>query len=259
VIPQRGGRYRHENPDVGLSSSPLVVDDLVIVAAAGSLIAYDLATGDPRWSVPAGSGCYSSPHLVEIDGIAQVLLQNEAGASSVTPADGTLLWEHSWPGCPIVQPALIAYGDILISVDDRSGVRGLAVANGPGGWTVEARWTSDRLRPYFNDSVIHNGHAYGFDGRSVACIDIEDGTRKWRGGRYGRGQLVLLADQDLLLVVSEKGTLALVNAAPDRFAQLARFPAIQGKTWNHPVLAGDVLLVRNAQEMAAFRLSLAGG
>ena len=245
-------------PIWGFSSSPLIVDDLVIVAAAGSLIAYDLTTGEPRWFSSVGGDCYSSPHLLHIDGIAQILLLNEAGVSSVAPADGTLLWEHPWPGHPIVQPTQIADGDILISADERSGVRLITVAHGPGGWTTKERWTSVRLKPYFNDSVIHNGHAYGFDGPILACIDVENGERKWKGGRYGRGQFVLLADQDLLLVLSEKGELALVVATPDQFTELARFPAIKGKTWNHPVLVGNVLLVRNGQEMVAFRLSLAG-
>jgi outer membrane protein assembly factor BamB len=246
-------------PTWGFSSSPLVLDDMVIVAAAGSLIAYDLVSGEPRWSNPAGGDCYSSPHLLQIDGIAQILLLNEAGARSVAPADGSLLWEYPWPGHPIVQPALTGDGDILITADEKSGVRRITVARGPGGWTIEERWASVRLKPYFNDSVIHNGHAYGFDGPFLACIDFEDGTRKWKGGKYGRGQFVLLPDQDLLLVLSEKGELALVEATSDQFTELARFPAIKGKTWNHPVLVGNVLLIRNSQEMVAFRLSLAGG
>ncbi len=246
-------------PVWAFSSSPLVVDDVVIVAASGALVAYDLATGDPRWFGPPGGEGYSSPHLLTIDGVAQILQLSGDGATGVALADGTLLWEHPWPGYPIVQPALTADGDVLISVSAVSGTRRIAVAHGPGGWTVEERWTSLRLKPYFNDFVVHEGHAFGFDGSILACIDLEDGKRKWKGGRYGHGQLVLLADQDLLLVLSERGELALVAAVPDQFTELARFPAIEGKTWNHPVLVGDVLLIRNGQEMAAFRLSLAGG
>jgi hypothetical protein len=244
-------------PYWGFSSSPLVVDDVVIVAASGTLVAYDLATGDPRWSRPDSSASYSSPHLLTIDGVAQILQLNADGVTSVTPTDGTLLWKHAWPGYPIVQPTLTADGDILISVTSESGTRRLAVAHGPGGWTIEERWTSKGLKPYYSDLVVHDGHAFGFDGSMLACIDVEDGKRKWKGGRYGAGQIFLLADQDLLLVLSEQGELALVNAAPDKFTELARFPAIEGKTWNHPVLVGDVLLVRNGQEMVAFRLSIA--
>jgi hypothetical protein len=146
-------------------------------------------------------------------------------------------------------------GAILISVDNMSGLRRLAVAHGPGGWTSEERWTSTGLKPYFSDFVIHKGHAYGFDGAILSCIDLQDGQRKWKGGRYGQGQLVLLPEQDVLLVLAEEGDLALVGATTDGFKELARFPAIKGKTWNHPVLAGDVLLARNGEEMAAFRLA----
>jgi outer membrane protein assembly factor BamB len=246
-------------PNWGLAGSPLVVDDLVIVAAAGRLVAYDLATGDLRWLGPAGGGGYSSPHLLTISGVKQIILLHGDGATSVAPAAGTQLWEYHWDSDGIVQPALTADGDILIGSGSgiggsATGVRRIALANGPRGWTTQERWASVGLKPYFNDFVVHKGHAFGFDGSHLACIELADGKRKWKGGRYGHGQVILLPDQDLLLVLSEKGELALVAATGDDFRELARFPAIQGKTWNHPVLAGDVLLVRNDQEMAAFRL-----
>ena len=249
-----------EVPTWGFAASPLIIDDLVVVAAAGRLAAYGAEKGDLRWIGPARGGGYSSPHRWMAGGVPQVLLVNDTGVTSVAPATGTVLWEHAWPGAAIVQPAILADNSVLVGTASASGglgIRRLAVAGGPGQWTVGEGWTSTGLKPYFNDFVIHRGHAFGFDGSILACVDLQDGTRRWKGGRYGNGQLVLLANQDLLLVLSEDGELALVAAVPDGFRELARMPAIEGKTWNHPVLAGDVLLVRNGEEMAAFRLPLA--
>jgi len=238
------------------TSSPLVVDDLVIIAVSGTLAAYDIATGEPRWVGPDGGGSFSSPHLMTIHGVRQILLISRVGVTSFAPTDGTILWKYPWGVERIVQPAITTDGELLLSDGGGKGIRRIGVTSGPDGWTVKERWTSKRLRPNFNDFVIHKGHAFGFNGSSLACIDIKTGKRKWKGGRYG-GQLILLADQDVLLVLSEKGELALVEAVSDKLTELAQFPAIEGKTWNHPILAGDILVVRNTQEMAAFRLSLA--
>jgi hypothetical protein len=224
---------------------------------------YDLATGDPRWTGPKLLGSYSSPHRVTIDGVTQVILLTGSGAASVDPATGAVLWQNEWTdgGTTIVQPAVIDGSDILITTASAMGglgVRRLHVTRGTGAlWTVEERWTSNGLKPYFNDYVIHKGHAIGFDGNILASINLEDGKRDWKGGRYGNGQLLLLPDQDLLLVISEEGELVLVSALPDKHTEIARFPALDGKTWNHPVIVGDILLVRNGEEMAAFRLAIA--
>ena len=248
-----------EVPMWGFSSSPLVVDQIVIVATAGTLAGYAAATGRLRWVGSHNGVSYSSPQLVTIDGVQQAVLL--AGkAMSVAPADGKILWQHEWEGGAIVQPAVIGDGDLLISsmaITGGTGIRRLTVKRGADGWNVVERWTSTALKPYFNDYVIHKGFAFGFDGNILASVDITDGARKWKGGRYGSGQLILLVDQDLLLVLSEEGELALVNATPDTFTEIARASALEGKTWNHPVLVGDVLLVRNGEEMAAFRLARA--
>jgi len=169
-------------PGWGFASSPLVVDDVVMVAVGGIVAAYDSATGNPRWSGAgrAGGENYSSPHLLSIDGVEQVLLMSATGATSVEPASGKVLWEHGWPGAPIVQPAQTEDGDVLISTAGGSGALGLrrlAVAKGPGGWSLEERWTSSALKPYFNDFVVQRGHAFGFDGSILASVDLVDGAR----------------------------------------------------------------------------------
>ena len=246
-------------PDWGFSSSPLVVNDLVIVAASGTMAAYDLETGERRWIGPRLLGSYSSPHLATIDSVQHVVLLSGNGATSIAPATGTVLWEHKWGDGPtITQPAVTAEGDVLINTMAATGglgIRRLALTQNAGAWSAEERWTSIGLKPYFNDFVVHKGHAYGFDGAILSSIDLADGQRKWKGGRYGNGQLVLLAEQDLLLVISEDGQLALVSATPDKYTEIAMME-LNGKTWNHPVVVRDILLLRNGEEMAAFRLPM---
>jgi hypothetical protein len=192
-----------------------------------------------------------------IDNVKHILFMNKAGVTSRKPYDGKVLWDLPESGVRVIQPALINENDILVDAGDAKGVRRISVKNGSGDCTIEELWTSNKLRPNHNDLVVHKGHAYGFEGPGLICMDISNGDRKWRGGRYG-GQFLLLADQDLLLILSEEGELALVKADPEQFEEFARFPAIEGKTWNHPVLVNDILVVRNTQEMAAFRLALEG-
>lgn len=241
----------------GYTSSPLVVDSLVIVGIVGKLAAYDLETGEPRWFGPDGGFGYSSPQLFTIEGVPQVLLMSQAGTISIEPASGRILWEYPWPAEDrILQPALIEGSDLLLS-KGYEGVRRVSVSQNEDEYAVRELWTSTEMKVDFNDQVIHNGYAYGYDGPYLTCLDLNSGKRMWKGNRY-RGWNIILADQGLILVLSEKGDLALVNASPDTFTELGKIQAIEGRTWNHPALAGNIVLVRNSEEMAAFRLSPAG-
>jgi len=252
-------------PDWGFASSPLVVAGRVIVYAGGAdgkgVAAYDAANGEPSWFAPAGAPSYSSPHRATIDGVEQVLMLTGGGATSLEPLTGRVLWDYAWPldgAARVVQPHVDDEGRVLIGTGFGQGVRSIRVSRDGDLWTIVEGWTSRNLKPYYNDFVAHRGHLYGFDGSIFACIDAETGERKWKRGRYGNGQVLLLADQDLLLVLSESGELVLVGADPDDFREVARVPAVQGKTWNHPVLVGDRLYVRNGEEAVAFRLPVSG-
>ena len=108
------------------------------------------------------------------------------------------------------------------------------------------------MKNQFTSSVLHEGFIYGLDEAILACIDASTGELKWKGGRYGYGQ-VMLADGHLI-VLTESGELALVRATPEGHQEIVRFPALEGKTWNHPAIADGYLLVRNINEMAGFDL-----
>ena len=238
----------------GFTGSPIVTGNRVIISLSGKPVAYDASTGEPAWFGTDGGNSYSSPHMVSINGIQQVLLLSKAGLTSLEPENGAVLWKYE---CPItdriLQPALTAEGDLLL-ISENMGLRRISVSKPDGTWRIREVWSSGEVQQNFNDLVVHKGFAYAFDGPSLACIDLTDGSRKWKGSPY-RGFSLLLADQDLLLVLTEKGDLAMTGATPDQFRELGRIPAIKGKTWNHPAMAGNVIVVRNAREMAAFRLA----
>lgn len=243
-----------EPPGWGFSASPLVHNGSVLIAAAGTVLAYNDADGTVLWQSEKDKNGYNSPQSVILDGVPQILILNGHGVAGLEPTSGKTLWSFELPGLGIIQPTMLSDKEVLISGGSNQPLYRLNLQRKDDAWQVTTVWESRGLKPYFNDIVKHGEVVYGFDGHIMSAVNLTDGSRAWKGGRYGHGQCLLLADQDLLLVLSEKGELAMVSATPDRFKELARFPAITGKTWNHPVLIDNVVLVRNAQEMAAYAL-----
>lgn len=251
-----------EPPIWGFSSSPLVVDGTVIVHAGGKddkgLLAFDTETGDLKWSAPAGDHSYSSPALLTIAGQPVIAMLTNKELNLLNPADGKVLlsYDCASEGQRVLQPQLVGEDEILIATGMGKGMQKIHVTNKDGKWTAEEVWTAKGLKPDFNDYAIYEGHAYGFDGTIFTCIDLKDGKRKWKAGRYGKGQVLLVKDSGHLLVIGEEGAVVLLKADPASHQELATFQALEGKTWNHPVLIGDRLYVRNSAQAAAYKLPI---
>ncbi|MBX9579582.1 MAG: PQQ-like beta-propeller repeat protein [Gemmataceae bacterium] len=248
----------------GYASSPLVTDGVVIVYAGGpggkGTAAYRVDTGVLAWAAGNAAHGYSSAHPAALGGVPQALMVSDYGVESFNPADGRVLWEHKWHVAGmnrVTQPAILSDTDLLVftGVGPQQGTRRLRVTKNPDGWDVRPVWTSRDLKPYYNDGVVHGGHAYGFDDARLACIDLETGERLWQHGGYKHGQVLLLADPGVLLVQAEFDRVALVRATPDGHEELAQFPTLPGKTWNHPVVAHGRLYIRNGEWAAAYRLA----
>jgi len=250
-------------PTWGFSSSPLVVDGNVIVHAGGKgdkgTLACDVETGELEWAAAAGDHSYSSPQICTIAGEDCVLMLTNTGINLLNPKTGAerLFYEWKHKGYRVLQPHVIDGDSILLATGAGMGTRRIRLSNSDGRLSVEELWTSRHFKPDFNDFVVHRNHAYGFDGAFFTCLDLATGKRAWKGGRYGKGQVLLLADSGLLLVTSERGDVVLLKADPSGRQELAKFRALDGKTWNHPVVIGDRLYIRNAREAACYRLPLA--
>jgi outer membrane protein assembly factor BamB len=246
-------------PMWGYSCSPVVHDGLVVVHAAGpddkGIVAFDTETGEVRWSVPANKDSYSSLHLTKFLGSEQLVFLGANGASFLDPTTGETILEHKFEimGYRAVQPAVVD-ADHLFFTNETDGSRLIQLTKTDSGLESTEVWTSRDIKPDFNDFAIHKGHIYGFDGPMFVCVNLEDGKRTWKKGRYGKGQMILLADSNLVLVISEKGELVLLEANPSEHRELFKIKALEGKTWNHPVVVGDRLYLRNATEAVCYEL-----
>jgi len=244
----------------GMAASPLIIEEKVIVLPGGapnkSVVAYNKRTGEQIWKALDDQQAYSSPMLVTLAGQRQILLVSARRAMGLAVEDGSLLWDYPWVtehDINVAQPIVIGDNSVFFSSGYGHGAALVAVTKTDSGFVARTVWANTRMKNKFTSSVLYQGHIYGLDEAILACIDAETGDLKWKGGRYGYGQLILASGH--LIVLTESGDLVLVKATPEHHEELARFPAIQGKTWNHPAIAGGKLLVRNATEMACFRIS----
>jgi len=237
----------------------------VIVFAGGNsdktLWAYRIDSGKPAWSAPAGKTSYSSPQLASVAGKTQLLFVSDQGVSAFEPSSGKLVWTYATPagnpGVPrAIQPRVVGTSGIVFDAGPDLGTARVDVAHTDGSWLPTQLWLSRQLKPSFNDFVVHGNALYGFDGRVLTCVDLQTGRRRWKEGRYGSGQVLLLGDQALLVVITDAGEVVLVAANPNQHQELGRFRAVEGKTWNHPVIAHGQMYIRNAEEIASFKLQL---
>ncbi len=251
-----------KNLEWGTSATPLIVDDLVIVAPGGvpdeqlnkSVIAYDRLTGDIKWTAGNFPASYCGPRVETLGGVRQLLIFHGMGISGLDLADGKPLWQFGWTNMPSVnsaQPIRLDDQSLLIGNGYGVGSTRFALQFTDGKWLPqEPQWMTNKLKLKFNDAVLRDGYVYGLDDGKLTCVDIADGKTMWKGGRYGYGQLLL--HEDTLLCTTEEGEVTLVNASPKKFEELARIKAVEGTTWNHPVVAHGKLLVRNGTEAVCY-------
>jgi outer membrane protein assembly factor BamB len=262
----------NDNVIWGMSGSPLVYDKLVVVnpgaqresAKGSALVAYDRASGQPVWQSGTTRAGYSSPMLAQLAGHRQVILFDGEQVGGYDAANGKLLWSYPWEktlnGINVAQPIVLDGDRVFISSGYDIGCTMLKITESKGEWSVEDLWnpkndhpTNKKLRAKFSNPIAYKGYIYGLDDGILVCLDEKTGTRKWKEGRFGHGQM--LRSDDKLLVLSESGKLALVEATPVGFRDLGSIAVLKGeKTWNNPAVADGKVFVRNHLEMACYDL-----
>ena len=249
-------------PDWGLSGSPLILNGNVVVSPGGkddrSLVAYTAEDGKLVWGGGTRRAGYSSPALHRVAGRDQILIFNRGAVAGHDPTTGEIYWEESWPmpggnQC-VAQPLPLNENQVFVSTGYGVGCKLFDIREKGGEMEVSVVYKTPRLKLKFTQAVLHEGYLYGLDDGVLVCLDPATGQRKWKRGRYGHGQILLAGDK--LIVQTEDGPVKLINPNPEGLVELATLDALDGKTWNNPVLAGSLLIVRNDSEAVCYRVRL---
>jgi outer membrane protein assembly factor BamB len=247
-------------PDWGVGCSPLVTEGAVIVTVGGSghaLVAYDKVTGRKLWAAGSDDAHWSSPMRMSFLGMKpQIVIFNDtvAGHDEET---GRVLWQHRWKGGHphVTPPVAISPDTLLISSGYGTGSELLGLSFNGERWRATNVWKTIRLKSKFANIIRHGGFLYGLDDGALVCVELATQQLRWKGDRYGHGQMILVGE--LILLTAESGDIVLIEPSPDEQRELGRFKVFNAKTWNPPALAGDLLVVRNDREAACLRLPVA--
>ena len=246
-------------PGWGFAGSPLVTEGKVVVIAGGgnqrSVAAFDLETGAVRWTGGTHGASYSSPMQTTLAGVTQVLAFTSSHLTAHDPNTGAVLWDHPFGNSQphVAMPVVLGTNRVLISAGYGMGAELVEITRrADGSLTNASVWVSKKLKAKFSNPFARGGYAYGLDDGILACIDLRDGTQRWKEGRYGHGQG--LVSGDLFLLMAESGDLVLLRPTPEGAGELGRFPVFSGKTWNPIAVSGNLVLVRNDLEAALVRL-----
>lgn len=249
-----------ESHDRGHSSSPIVHKGLIILSGgnqpAHTLLAINQEDGSIVWTYENGSGSYSSPVIHKIDGQEQVVCCSQYGLVGLDFSSGKELWSYKWTteyGLNITTPLLFAGSHVFLSSGYNKGASMVKITKSDTVWKAELLWSNNEFRNHFNSSVSHEGYIYGFDNGLLKCINALTGQMQWQVRGYNKGSLIIAGK--ILVVLGERGNLALVEATPEAFSEITSIQALDGKCWTSPSLAKGKIFVRNQQELKCFRLA----
>lgn len=248
-------------PDYGLAASPLIVDEKIILQPDAyhgkSVVCYDKRDGKILWhalDLPMG---YATPMLETIGGERQVIVCGRPDVIGLRLDDGAERWRIHWPIInherPITQPLMLNTNSLMLSAAYMTGSGAYEIDRSGDAYETHELWRTKSLKAKFASAVFWQGYIYGLDEDILACVDAQTGERKWKDGRYGYGQLLLASGH--LIVLCANGDLALVKATPEKLTEIARFPALHGKSWNAPAIGDGRILLRNGAEMACYEIA----
>ena len=250
----------YEFPEWGISCSPMIWNDLIILNLGGengAVRAYSTKDGKLAWkSDLSGKGVYISSSILNLLGENHLLAAVEGKIAGLNPNDGKTLWEKPWKiflnNAQIAQPIALSKNSFLLAAGYGKGAECWNISRRANGkYLIETNWKSKNLKAKFSNPVLKNGYLYGLSENLLVCLEAKTGELKWRGNKYGYGRI--LVSKDKLLILGNTGVLSIVDATPDQFKEVFSEQLLSNvRCWNGPALASGYLVAMNGEELACF-------
>jgi len=248
--------FAKSSPLYGAAMSPLVTDGLLIAHVGGhddgALIAFDAATGDPRWRWSGDGPAYASPIAVEIGGVRQIVTQTQRQIVGIALLDGSLLWSVPFT-TPYDQNCVtpVLAGELLVFGGMQQPTLALRVRH-QDRWTVERVWETRDATFYMSTPVAVGRWLYGMSERrsgQLVAIDAASGKVEWAGeGRFG-DNAALLDVGGALLALRTNADLAVFRTGGATLEEIARYQVADGSTWASPAIVGRSILVKDVDSL----------
>ena len=259
-----GAKYSQNHPHWGTSTSPLVDGDRIVMHFgnddAGELVALNVKTGAEIWSVSGDGASYSSPLLVDLHGVRQIVEWNHNGVVGVECETGRLLWSypfaHDGSNQNMPTPAF-HNGTILVGGENR-GLHCLQPQLDNDKWSVSKTWSQDKVALDMSSAIVNDGLLFGMShygkGR-MFCVNPETGEVLWQTeGRFGQNA-TFLAIPGQLIALNDTGVLQAVKANGAAFSPLATWKVSDQPTWAPPVLLSNGVLVKDRETLTFWAFS----
>ncbi|OUW17813.1 MAG: hypothetical protein CBD18_03970 [Opitutales bacterium TMED158] len=244
-------------PHYGFGSSPAYVGEVLLVQTGGpdrkSVAGFDMATGKTLWSIGSGRVEQQAPLVWEASGQRQLLAISNNRLWGIEPMSGKQLWQYEFTGTnqPIGSPTATltpGSGNRLLFKDSSSASRLIELSEQGGEWSIEDLWTTPHLKNTYVPSIYYDGHFFGYNTRTLCCVEEETGDLVWRSRPPGDGFPILVDGH--LVIITKQGKLSIAPATSRGYEESASMQLFDGLVWSPPSYADGSLYLRSMTELA---------
>jgi outer membrane protein assembly factor BamB len=258
--------WRKDNPSNAIPQfytgmSPLIADGLCIAQVGtkdnGSVIAFDMKTGNEKWKYPGEGPAYASPSVMNIGKEKFLVLFTEKSLLSLSLKSGNLVWQIPAPDQQRFYNCVSPYidGSKIYCSGQGTGIKALEVVKDGEGFKTKDLWSNAAVGAKWNTPVLKEGYLYGFsDQRRIYCVNSSTGETAWIDNATNSDFATLVDCGSVLIGLPSTGNLVVFKPDPKAYAEVAKYKVSETPVYTFPVVAGNLVFVKDAESLILYKI-----